>query len=247
MSITEIHNGVSYSPPSSQRGYQPPTPTPEWRAPDVAAPAVNAEGSIVQQAHKKMVHANNEFRSHLDATEAIRANFSPEGYQAQIDAFQNTSAAKDVDRALESVTARRDAAAANVDKVRKSLSPNGDTASELRATRVSARMVRQLDAKQPGELFNEVNDMLASANREELGVLLVELPAYLQSRGSTSDWIEAAVANIVPELAAARAEHKRAEQAFQIMRTNAQHVRQGFTNGRPAAVIIDPSKYDPDA
>jgi hypothetical protein len=91
MSITEIHNGVSYSPPSSQRGYQPPTPTPEWRAPDVAAPAVNAEGSIVQQAHKKMVHANNEFRSHLDATEAIRANFSPEGYQAQIDAFQNTS------------------------------------------------------------------------------------------------------------------------------------------------------------
>ena len=55
------------------------------------------------------------------------------------------------------------------------------------------------------------------------------------------------VANIVPELAAARAEHKRAEQAFQIMRTNAQHVRQGFTNGRPAAVIIDPSKYDPDA
>ena len=95
------------------------------------------------------------FGSHLDATEAIRDHLSPEGYQAQIDAFQNTSAAKDVDRALESVTARRDAAAANVDKVRKSLSPNGDTAAELRATRVTAtRMMRQLDAKQPGELFD---------------------------------------------------------------------------------------------
>jgi hypothetical protein len=220
---------------------------PEWREPDVAAPAIKAEGTVVEQAHAAITHANNEFQKHLAATEAIREHLTPEGYRARIEAFQGTSAALAVDAEFENVTARRDVAAANVEKVKRSLSVNGDTAAELRASRYLNRVTRNLDGKDGGQLFEEANRLVSSASREELGILLQELPAYLQSRGSTTDWLDSAIAQAVPEFASARSEHRKAEQAFQVMRTNVQHVRNGFANGRPATVLIDPSRFDPDA
>jgi hypothetical protein len=241
-------NTISYRIPDSQRGYQAPTPPPVFRAPEVAAAAARTEGTVAQQAHAAIVHGQNEFRKHIEATDRIRGNFTDAGYQAQITAFQNTSAAKSVDSALESVTARRDAAAANVAQVRKSLSPNGDVASELRATRYRDRVVRTLDAKDRGQLFTAARELLAEASREELGVLLVELPPYLQSRGSTSDWIDAEVGRIVPEYGAAQSQLNRAEQAQQIVRQNAQFARNAFATGRPATVFVPyDAAYDPDA
>jgi len=241
---TEIHNGVSHRVPNDQRGYQAPPPAaPPWQPPDVIAPALNFEGTCVQQAHAAITHAQSEFRKHIEATDAGKGNFSPEGYQAQIAAFQNTAAARAVDTALESVTAHRDAAAAQVAKVKRDLSPNGDTAAELRANRYRDRVIRRLDVKDPGQLFNAANEELAGATREELGTLLQELPSYLQSRGVTTDWIDAAVAQVVPEFAAARAELKKAESAFLITRQNVGFVKQGFANGRPVTVLADPAEY----
>jgi len=127
--------------------------------------------------------------------------------------------------------------------VKRDLSPNGDTAAELRANRYRDRVIRRLDVKDPGQLFNAANEELAGATREGLGTLLQELPSYLQSRGVTTDWIDAAVAQVVPEFAAARAELKKAESAFQITRQNVGFLKQGFANGRPATVLADPAKY----
>lgn len=127
------------------------------------------------------------------------------------------------------------------------MSPNAETAGELRASRYLQRVIRNLDGKDGGALFEEANRLVSSATREELGTLLQELPSYLQSRGSTTDWLDAAVGQVVPEFASARAEHKKAEQALQVMRTNVQFVRQAFANGRPATHLIDPARFDPDA
>ena len=244
MPTTEIPNGVSYSPPDYQRGYQPPLPQPEWRAPDVDAPAVKVDGNPVQRTHAAVVHANNEFQKHLDTTQELSAHLTAEGYQARIAEFQNTSAARAVDTEFEAVTAYRDAAADNVAKVKRDLSPAGDTATELRATRYRDRVLRQLDAKDSGALFEAANGLLASATREQLGTLLEELPSYLQARGMTNiDWIDAAVAAVVPEYAAAHAELMRAEKAFVITRQNVGFVRQGFAKGRPAKFLVDPGEY----
>ena len=247
MSITEIRNGISYTVPNDRRGYQPPPAQQEWRAPDVTAPAVKAEGSVVQQAHKAVVHAHNEFRKHLDATEAIRGNFTEDGYRAQVAVFQNTSAAKAVDAALESVVARRDAAAEHVAKVKRDLSPPADTAGELRSTRYRDRIIRQLDTKESGALFEAANELIAGATRQELSVLLEELPTYLQSRGATSDWIDARVGQVVPEYGAARQQLQRAESARQIVDYNVKSVRKGFADGRASSVFADPTRFDPDA
>lgn len=246
MSITEIHNGISYSPPKEQRGYQPPPAQQEWRAPDVAAPAVKAEGTVVQKSHTAVTHARDEFAKHLAETEALREHFTPEGYAARIAEFQNTSAAKAVDAEFANVTARRDAAAANVEQVKRALSPAGDSAVELRRTRYRDRTLRTLDSKDSGALFEEAQQLVAGADREQLGVLLEELPAYLKSRGSTVDWIDAAVAQAVPEYASAREELKKAESAFVITRQNINSIHRAFKDGHAKVVFTDPSRFDPD-
>ena len=258
MPRTEIRNGISYTP--EHRGYQPPPPVPEWRAPDVYAPALKTEGTVVQQAHKTILHARDEHRKHLAQTEEIRSHLSAEGYKARLAEFQNTPcclmsrcarrrtpAAKAVDRMFEAVTARRDEAVANVAQVKRSLSPAGDAATEMRATRLRDRVIRTLDTKDQAQLFDAANQLLAGASREELGVLLQELPSYLQSRGGTADWIDDAVGQLVPEFAAARAQAKLAEQAYQIARTNVDFARKSFGTDRPATIFVDPSKFDPDA
>ena len=61
---------------------------------------------MIQQAHKKILHARDEHQKHLAATEEIRGHLSAEGYDARLAEFQNTAAAKDVDRALESAPPR---------------------------------------------------------------------------------------------------------------------------------------------
>jgi len=243
MSTTEIHNGISYSTPIDQRRYQEPPVQPEWRAPKVAAPALKAEGSVVERTHKAILHARDEQRRHIAETDVLRAHFTEDGYRARLAEFANTAAAKAVDTEFAAVTAHRDAALANVDKVRRDLSKNGDTAAELRASRYRDRVIRTLDAKDSGELYSTANELISAASREELGTLLQELSPYLRARGATVDWIDEAVAQVVPEFATARAQLKRAEAAFQITRQNMGFVKQGFANGRPATIFADPSEY----
>jgi hypothetical protein len=245
MPTWEIPNGVAYKP--DLRGWQPREAPPEWREPDVTAPALSFEGTVTQQTHATILHACNEHKKHLAQTEEIRSRLSAEGYEARLAEFKNTSAAKAVDRMFEAVTARRDEAVANVEKVKKSLSPNGDTAAELRATRFRDRIIRTLDTKDQAQLFEAANDLIAGATREELGTALQELPAYLRSRGSDANWLDAAVAQVVPEYATARSQAKLAEQAYQITRTNVHFARESFATDRPATIFADPSRFDPDA
>ena len=108
------------------------------------------------------------------------------------------------------------------------------------------RVIRTLDAKDSGDLFTAANALLASASREELGTLLQELPAYLPSRGVTTDWIDAEVGRIVPEYGAAKAQLQRAESVFQITRQNANLARRSFADSSTRVIFADPTKYDPD-
>jgi hypothetical protein len=80
-----------------------------------------------------MIHAKNSFQKHLEATNENKHLYSSEGYLEQISGFKNTDAAKAVDTAVASVRERADKASAHADKIRRQLSPNGDTAAEMRA------------------------------------------------------------------------------------------------------------------
>jgi len=255
MSFEQNANSVRYTVPAEHRSYKPPPPPPEAFAPPrVSASAIKAtDSTVLEQAYTAMVHARNEFQKHIDETNEQRHHYTDEGYRGQIARFRDTDAAKAVDAAAEAVQARRDQAQARLNKVRRDLSPAGDTAKELRATRFWNRTKAVLDgAKEPGSTARE---LIANGSREELGVLLEELPAYFTAKGQSTDWIDASLNQAVPEFAAARAELRKADVAVAITRQNADVLRRGFDAGRAPRVMADPfsdrlgdrGKYDPDA
>jgi hypothetical protein len=212
-----------------------------------------------------MVHAKNEFQKHIDRTNESRNHYTDEGYQDQINRFQQTEAAKGVDRAVESVRARRDQAQAQVDKIRRELTQPGDAAQESRNSRFWDRTKAVLDTLEPGQLFTAAEELLAKADRAELSVLAEELTPYIKSRGGISEivdnrtgakqeLIDIALTRHVPEYAEAKKQFAKAASALQFVETNAGFLRRGFAEGRTPYVLTDPfsdrfgnrGKYDPD-
>jgi hypothetical protein len=244
MPETEILNGIRWTAPDERRVYQPPVPAAEFEAPRVTANAVKVDGSVVEQAHATFTHAKTAFEKFLN--NIPREHYSADGLDAQIKKFGDTGAAKAVDEAVEQVRARADKAGAQVDKIRRDLSPNGDTAAELRATRYWNRTQAVLDTAKEGA-FGAAQKLIAEADREQLGTLLQELPSYLQSHGHTSDWIDTAVGQVVPEYAQAARQRHKAQQALTITEYNAKSLRKLFAQGYAGvSIITDARTHDPD-
>jgi hypothetical protein len=241
MTTYDLPNGIGYRPPAEDRMYKEPPPPPEpFEAPRVTAPAVTVDGSVVEQAHAAMENAKTAYQKFLN--NIPREHYSADGLAAQIKKFGDTDAAKAVDKAVEQVRERADkAATTQVD-----LSPNGDTAAELRATRFWNRTKDVLDSAKEGA-FGKAQQLIASADREQLGVLLQELPSYLEAHGHTSEWLDTAVGQAVPEYAQATKQHQKAQQALTIAEYNRKSLRSSFAQGRSISILTDArQKYDPD-
>jgi hypothetical protein len=243
MTMNELRNGVSYTVPAEQRGYTPPIPPETFEPPKVTASAVQVDGTAVEKAHASFANAKSQFEKFLN--DIPREHYSPEGLTAQIAKFGDTDAARQVDAAVEAVRVREEQAAADYAKIRRDLSPAGDTAAELRAGRYWSRTKGVLDASKEGA-FAKAQTLIASADREQLGVLLQELPSYLEAHGHTSEWLDAAIGAVVPEYALAAGQLKKARQARTIAEYNANTLRRSFAQGHSSSVITDTRSYDPD-
>ncbi|CAN5348930.1 hypothetical protein BH09ACT8_BH09ACT8_30890 [soil metagenome] len=208
-----------------------------------AAAALRFNGEPVAAADAAIKHADAAFADHVASTPAD-GSLSPLGVKSYIGQFANSPAYKAVGEAVQKVTDAADAADANVDSVRAGLSTEGDAAAELRNTRYWNRTERSLDSVRDGsQLSTAAQALVKDATPDELGVLLQELPSYLQSKGVPSNWLEAATANVVPELAAAKADAALARKALDVTSYNASLLQQKVpqTNGpfgyRPSAFV----------
>ena len=239
--MSEVNTAFPYRP-----GYVRAERAGDCEPSPVTARAITADGSVVTQAHAAIVHAKNEFQKHINAVGRNRDHYSDEGFRAQVAGFASTEAAKAVGAAVAQVRERADAAAAHVDKLRRDLSPHGDVTAEMRAGRYWSRTQRVLDNTDNAKLFGAAQNLITTAERTELGVLLEELPAYLESRGQSTDWLDAVIGQALPEYVAAQTQLAKARQARTIIEHNATALRKGFTEGRPPTVLADPGKYDPD-
>lgn len=239
-------------------GFSNQQPTIPPVAPPPEAPPAKVTNS---QAHPKddakpiaaaaalLQNAATKFENHL-------ARINPAGLDqtrlhSEIAAFADSPAAAQVDEAI-ALAAKREADAQQaVADIITNLSQPGDTAQELRNSRAWERAARQLD-NAPGDHIAEVaRKLIANAADDELGVLLTELPSYLDSQGAGSDWIEHVTAERVPELAAARKAAQKAAQSRQILNHDAELLRGRIMNTpAPQAYtpikFIDVEKYDPD-
>ncbi|MBI3213168.1 MAG: hypothetical protein HYZ38_05070 [Mycobacterium sp.] len=186
-----------------------------------------------------IIHAGEMFQKHLDKTELDKANYTPEGFKDQIAQFAKTDAALAVDKAVENAQSRVESALAKADKVRAGLSPDGDTAAELRATRYWNRTKGVLDANQTSA-HSLAQKLIGEATREELGTLLQELPTYLQTIGAPTSWLDEYIARAIPEYGATKAEVDQATHSLQLIQAAAKFVRDGIANGRaPNKQVLD--------
>lgn len=245
-----------YERPDRSDDYQPEKP--------IVAAATSTTGTPLEQATAAMEHAAKAHGKYLGQLEKDRHRYSDKGFAEQAALFGETAAAKAVDRAVDRVQERFDQAQAHVDKVRADLTKPGDAAQESRNTRYWNRSQPLLDKSTVKFLVAE--ELLNKASRDELSVLLDELPAYLElnmgpmpasfkhQRGlpaaaDWAEWIDATyVTRAVPEYGRAKQQLKKARQALDITNHSAQALRRSFTAGRAGVpgAMSKAHKYDPD-
>lgn len=238
----------------------PQPPTVPAVAPEPAPPpmpVVNRQAHVkpdarpVAAAAELLRNADAKFQQHLASINVV--GLDANRLHSEIAAFSNSPAMKQVDEAERLVIERDEAAEQAVTDIVKGLSPQGDTAQELRAGRAWDRAVRQLDSVSPDRVPEMARKLIANASSDELGVLLTELPSLLTSKGHENlDWIEQAVAQKVPELAKALEQRKLATQARTLIAYDAGRVRERVTKtARPGEYApirwTEVGKYDPDA
>jgi hypothetical protein len=136
MSETETHfmgQRLVSSPPNTlqpnQAGYQRPHPDDQYHPTRVTAPAVRVDGTTLEKAQAAIENALLQHKKFVDAAQADRHRYTDQGYREQLSMFNETAAAKAIDGAVTQVQERADKAAADVDKVKRGLSPNGDVAA----------------------------------------------------------------------------------------------------------------------
>ncbi|OHU60938.1 hypothetical protein BKG82_00015 [Mycobacteroides chelonae] len=233
-----IGNGLAAEPGDaqslypSQPNYAPSGPHPDDQLTPggVRARAVDVEGTTYERANAAIAHAHKEFARHLEATEKDSHRYSRAGYDEQVALFGTTDAAKAFERAIEQVEARCEKARAEHNAYLASLVTPGDTAAESRNTRFWHRSERLLDSAD--SKVSAAQDLIRAATREQLGVLLEELPVYLKSVGVSTDWIDPYMGEYVPEYAASKKRLAKAEQGKQLLDGAARYLRKCVADGR---------------
>lgn len=89
-----------------------------------------------------------------------------------------------------------------------------------------------------------------ASNPQELGVILQEVPSWLESRGHSAAFIPQVVARVRPDVAEAATKRQKAQQAAEIGRQTIAQVRRGIDTACPAKHLMIADKvrqYDPDA
>jgi hypothetical protein len=204
-------------------------------------------GTVVEGVDAAFNHAKKRWQKHIDETNKSKEHYTSEGYQAQLAKFADTGAAKAVDTEVGNLQAIADQSAAKLAKIMTGLSPDGDTAAELRANRYWLRTKPLLDNAKEGAV-SRAQKLITTASREELGTLLQELPAYLEAHNQPTSWIESAVSQAVPEYGQAVKRNRLAQKALTIAKYNADNLRRTFAEGRAGSplVLADLRGYDPD-
>jgi hypothetical protein len=204
-------------------------------------------GTPVSRADARIYNAVEGFQQHVEFIDS-RHDLSPEAKVAAVRAWGSTDAARDLDGAVSEVVQRRDEAAAKVDQERRKLTPELDTAGELRAGRIRDRAIRQLEGSDSTKLVATARHLIENADPAELGVLAEEVRPFLESKGAPTNWLEPVIANAAPDYAAKRAELQQTELALQVTRVKASTAKESFQRGNaPTSLgLLDPTRYDPD-
>jgi hypothetical protein len=223
-------------------GYRP-TPSESQAVPIDNQPIGVTDDDVPAHVFNVYVGVNGQLAEHLDNVgQQVQAGFLTEaGIQIAVGNFADSDAAQAVDRAEQMTDAWVNSLAEKRDQIREGLTQPGDAAQEMRNSRDWARTERRLDAaRNAGHTAAVAREAIDGAGPSEIGVLAVELPAWLESKGQPSDWVRTALAQRVPELGNAERDLAHAQKIASALRYDARTVKNAIRQGHPATHLVDP-------
>jgi hypothetical protein len=259
--VTQFHDSskIYSANPSSGSAYQQRSTAVQQpfnlAPPNAQAISHPADSTAFQRSWAAAQHAADKLDSYVDSIEpAVHdRRYTPELVRDHIAEFAKSPAVQDMERRLAEVRTYAEAAEESVVRTRVSLERPGDTAEELRATRLWNRTQRTLDALPDGNVVSTVQKLIEDASPSDLSALLQEVPAYLESKGINTDFVDDAVAKASPKYAHARKMAAAGKQAVTIAEANAKRVRDRISTtypdsyGRPKSfpLTFASPDYDP--
>jgi hypothetical protein len=220
---------------------------PGWAEPRPVAPVPTQPETVVSQAYSGLQQVRQAHQRHLEEVYRNADRLSEEGRRDAIADFRNSQAAKLLDQIDAAADQRLAQAQNDYAQQLKGLTQPGDAAQETRNSRTWDRELRKLEAaKDSGSVINVARQALESSSGAELGVLMEQMPSYLESRKVPTEWINPVVTQQHPALGEAQWKANQAQQAATLLHYNAMRIRNGIHNGSPPNYLVDPSKFDPD-
>lgn len=189
-----------------------------------------------EQANSAIIDANRlaaKFFEQASRPE-VRKRFSDEGYVDELSKYEAQLAA-DLDARVAQHDQRVEQLAQEVEREKDALTPQLDTAGELRVDREWRKHEHNFAKHEGGKLAYQVQEAITNAQTaEERNALVQMAPSYLESRGVPSSFLDKTVEQVAPELAAKQAALRDAQREQQVIRHNRGTFGRALAEHRPA-------------
>jgi hypothetical protein len=219
--------------------------------PNVEAPARWSGETFTQEWSSALENAASDHARFLQECAGYERDLMPEAYSDLRHAFKDTEAGKLVATAPDAYKGRADLADARVAAILDGLASQADIpGSGSRPIRVRDRLQRAVDKAAPGAVASIVAKAIADAADSDLPTIVQEAPSMLQAADVEPEFLNAVLAQRVPQLADAMAEQKKAEMSRHCVSLNAARLQKAIRNAEPLRVpLVNPVALglDPDA
>lgn len=245
----------------------PPADAPQAYPSAPTIPAINAEGLSIEEIHAGMSQLDRSFGEHLAQVDGYAARRGRPGPALTSDHQQPAPVGNrgndmpphmsdgelmqlrraiepQATAALDSYVTAAESALRQAQERERAIVAGLHPANDVGAQRSWARAERTLDAARPGAVGDIARGLIEAAKSdEEVATLAEELPSYLAAKGVPSDVVDQALANKLPELAAARRAVRDNHNALSVIKHNAEKQKRELRDGRRSGVpLIDPTK-----
>jgi hypothetical protein len=189
-------------------------------------------------------HCRNVDNEAMDQQTGRRV-FDADEHKARVESFGSRDDVQaGLDQAVRLATEVRDEAQTAVNAIRAGLTPERDTAAELKAQRTWSRQQRLLDsAETDGQRASIAQQIISNTTDiSEFATAVEEIAPYLAAHGQPTEWLEDKMAQRVPALSEAKNKLAAADSALTVTQFNANQQRRALSSGHRATQLVDPAK-----
>jgi hypothetical protein len=240
---------------TDNHGAGPDPNAPIMRLPVTANPQSE---TVLGRAAEIQAQTNEAFGKHLEHIREVGRKYTDAGRAAITPQLLEDFYREPIWQQVQEVESQAEQRVAELEQQvaneRRALTPDLDTAGELRQQRAIDRAQRELSRAPDGWKIKAAAKMLRDAADPDVGILVQELPGLIgDDAQSVAEVLEPAIRERAPEYAAAQQKLAKAQRGAAIIRSNQKLLRQAIVNEHRQSVGIlglqlpKSGNHDPDA